>query len=335
MIKFAKNGSVVTTAAVKLARAKTGRRLVAFPADHPFYSYDDWFIGKTPCNLGIPEETKTFSVTFQSCNIDSLRALFEQYPDEIACVITEPERAGCNSTCFCGGDPATFLRKAIDLAHEYGALFVIDEMITGFKTAFPGTITRYNLEPDMATWGKGIANGFSFCALTGKKEVMELGGIRNKGAEKVFLISTTHGGETHALAAAIKTIGIFREEDVVAKNHAKGTLLADLCTQLVSQNDLGDFIEMIPCPWMLLFTFKDASRQVSMEFRTLFLQEMIARGVLFQGIFIPTLSHTEDDLYYFAKAFGESLKVYRAALSEGYAAYLHGEPIKGVFRKYL
>lgn len=334
MIKFAKNGSVVTTAAVKLSRAKTGRKLVAFPSDHPFYSYDDWFIGTTPCNQGIPKEIGAFSVTFKSCDLNSLKALFEQYPDQIACVITEPEKLTCGN-CNCERKPEAFLREAIELAHQHGALFIIDEMITGFKTALPGSITKYNLEPDMATWGKGIANGFSFCALTGKKEVMELGGIRNEGAEKVFLISTTHGGETHTMAAAIETIRVFETEDVVTKNLQKGNELIALCQQLVSKHQLNDFLQVIPCPWMVGFAFFDASKSASPEFRTLFLQEMIARGVLFQGIFVPCYTHTEDDIYYFAKAFEASLEVYKKALSNGIEGILIGKVIKGVFRKYL
>ena len=336
MIKFAKNGSVVTTAAVKLARAQTGRKIIAFPADHPFYSYDDWFIGTTPCNQGIPEETGAFSATFQSCSIASLEALFEKHPADIACVITEPERMSCTTgNCACGGDPATFLRKAIGLAHKYGALFIIDEMITGFKSGFPGSMTNYNLEPDMATWGKGIANGFSFCALTGKKEVMELGGIRNEGAEKVFLISTTHGGETHTLAAAIATIKEFKQHDVVATNHLKGQQLIRLCSEMTSKHALNDFVQVISCPWMVGFSFLDSSQTASPELRTLFMQEMIARGVLFQGIFVPCFSHDEDDLYYFAKAFDASLAVYAEALREGTAKLLTGKPVKAVFRKYL
>jgi spore coat polysaccharide biosynthesis protein SpsF len=335
MIKFAKNGSVVTTAAVKLARAKTGRKLIAFPADHPFYSYDDWFIGKTPCNQGIPQEIGAFSVTFQSCNLDSLKSLFEQYPNEIACVITEPEKLNCGSGCSCGNDPGSFLKQAIDLAHKHGALFIIDEMITGFKTSFPGSITKYNLEPDMATWGKGIANGFSFCALTGKKEVMELGGIRNTGAEKVFLISTTHGGETHAMAAAIATIKIFREQNVTANNLVKGKQLIELCQERIRLHEMEDFVQIIPCPWMVGFVFKDKQQTVSPEFRTLFLQEMIRHGVLFQGIFVPCHTHTENDLYYFTKAFDASLITYKSALNEGVENYLSGKAVKAVFRKYL
>ena len=217
MIKFAKNGSIVTTAAVKLARAFTGRKLIAFPHDHPFYSYDDWFIGKTACNFGVPDEISDLSVTFKSNDLNSLKELFDKYPGQIACVITEPERSIDQ-----GVNAGEYLQQAIDLAHKEGALFIIDEMITGFKTDFPGSIKKYNLKPDMATWGKGIANGFSFCALTGTKEIMELGGIRNKGKEKVFLISTTHGGETNSIAAGLATIKEFKTKKVIENNQKLG-----------------------------------------------------------------------------------------------------------------
>ena len=333
-VKFAKNGSIVTTAAVKLARAKTGRKLVAFPGDHPFYSYDDWFIGKTACNKGIPEEVSNLSVTFQSFNIDSLNELFEKYPNQIACVITEPEKGNYPHLAE-DFKVENFLKQAIELCHQNGALFIADEMVTGFKTDFPGSITKYGVVPDMATWGKGIANGFSFCALTGKKEVMELGGITREGEEKVFLISTTHGGETHTMAAAIASINEFENKNVITHNHSIGRKLIDLCEQLIKDAEVQDFIEVVKADWMPIFVFKDASKTFCQGYRTLFMQEMIRRGVLFQGAFVPCFSHTDDDVYYFAKAFAESLKAYQEALQNGYEKYLVGEPAKAVFRKIL
>jgi len=335
MIKFAKNGSTVTTAAVKLARAKTGRRLVAFPGDHPFYSYDDWFIGATECRRGVPAEISELSLTFKGCDLASLEALFEAHPGEIACVITEPERSVCPLSCACGGRPDEFLRKAIDLTHAHGALFILDEMITGFKSAFPGSITKYDLRPDMATWGKGIANGFAFCALTGTSGVMELGGIRRKGEEKVFLISTTHGAETHAMGAVQATIDVFQQRDVVAHNHRIGRQLIDGCTRVLAARSLAHAIAVAPCPWMPTFIFRDASGAISPGMRTLAMQEMIANGVLFQGIFIPCLSHTEADVARFVAAFDAMCDVYARALVQGYETLLVGEPARPVFRKYL
>lgn len=335
MVKFAKNGSTVTTAAVKLARARTGRKLVAFPGNHPFYSYDDWFIGTTPANRGVPEEITSLSLTFKACDLSSLQALFDQYPDQIACVITEPEKSTCVEGCRCGGDVGGTLRQAIDLTRSHGALFILDEMVTGFKTALPGSMTRYGLDPDMATWGKGIANGFSFCALTGKRDVMELGGIRRRGEEKVFLISTTHGAETHAMAAALATVDEFVQRDVVAHNQDLGRRLAGECEQLIGRHGLEGFVHVIKCDWMPTFAFNDQNRQPCAGFRTLFMQEMIKRGILFQGVFVPCYSHSRQDVRQFAQAFGDSLDVYARALNDGYRSHLIGEPARPVFRKTL
>lgn len=327
MIKFSKNGSVVTTAAVKLARVHTGRKLIAFPYDHPFYSYDDWFIGKTTCNKGVPEEISNLSVTYKSDDLESLKELFEKYPNQIAGVISEPEK---HSPL-----PKDYLKNAIDFVHENGAIYILDEMITGFKTDFPGSIKKYNVKPDIATWGKGIANGFSFCAMTGTKEIMSLGGILDEGKEKVFLTSTTHGGETHAIAAALATIEVFEKENVLQHNHAIGSQIIEQCTAIVKENKLEEYIEIAGSNWMVVFVFKNKEKNVCMGMRTLFLQEMIKNEVLFQGIFVPCFSHNEPEVEKFIMALTKSIVVYKKALEEGYEKYLIGEPTKPVFRKIL
>jgi spore coat polysaccharide biosynthesis protein SpsF len=333
MIKFAKNGSTATTAAVKLARAHTGRKLVAFPEDHPFYSYDDWFIGKTLCSKGVPEEVKSLTVTFDSCNIESLKALFKKYPNQIAAVITEPVKPHC-SNCSCSISSQEYLQQAISLTQEEGAVFILDEMVSGFKVDLPGAISKYNLNPDLATWGKGIANGFSFCALTGKKEIMDLGGINNEREEKVFLISSTHGGETHAIRAGIQTIKEFIKHDVINHNHKIGNELIQKAQDLINYYDLTSFIEITPCPWMVAFTFKDKEQKVCNGLRTYFLQEMISERVLFQGIFVPCLSHKKKEITVFLEAFEKALVNYKKCIKKGFDKLLEGEPTKAVFRKY-
>jgi len=327
MIKFAKNGSTVTTAAVKLARGFTGRKLVAFPYDHPFYSYDDWFIGKTPCDLGIPTEIKNLSVTYKADDINSLNELFQKYPDQIACVISEPEKNF-------GVDPL-YLQKAIDLTHKNGSLYIVDEMITGFKTFLPGSLVKFNVKPDMATWGKGIANGFSFCALTGTKEVMKLGGITEIGKEKLFLISTTHGGETHAFAAAMATIDEFLLHNVIEHIHKVGGNIISEARKIIHSNQLDQFIQITDSNWQPLFIFKNINNEIDNGYRTLFMQEMIQNRILFQGIFQPCFSHKSEEIIKFLEGFNLSCKVYKDALEYGWEHYLVGEPTKPVFRKFL
>ena len=326
MIKFGKNGSLVITAAIKLARAYNGRKLVAYPSDHPFYSYDDWFIGQTVCDKGIPSEYKSLTVTYKSDDLSTLEQLFEQYPDQISCVVSEPER------CV---DDFMNLHELIAITQKNGALFIQDEMITGYKTDFPGSISKYNTHPDMATWGKGIANGFSFCALTGKKEIMELGGIRNEGKEKVFLISTTHGGETTAIAAGLATIDVFEKQNVIGHNHEIGQRMIEVCNKVILENRLSESVNLSAKDWMQAFIFRDNKGIISQGYRTLMMQEMIKRGILFQGAFIPCFSHTQSDVDYFADALNDSLQIYKKALAEGFEKYLIGSPAKAVFRKVL
>lgn len=327
MIKFAKNGSVVTTAAVKLARAFTRRKLVARPIDHPFYSYDDWFIGSTEVKLGIPEEIEALTVFYTSDDMESLRALFEQYPNQIACVISEPEKFNLL--------PEHYLRNAIELAHKHGTLWIMDEMITGFKTHYPGSMTKYGVVPDMATWGKGIANGFSFSCLTGKKEIMELGGIRKEGAEKLFLISTTHGAETCSIAAALATMDVFEREPVVHHTQQLGQRFIDATKALFESEGIGSNIRNMQFNWHASLGYYDEEGRASLGLRTLFHQELIKRGILFQGIFCPHYSHTEEQVDCIVEAMSDSIHIFKKGLQEGYEKYLVGAAIKPVFRKYI
>ncbi len=327
MIKYAKNGSVCTTAAVKLARAYTGRTLVARPIDHPFYSYDDWFIGSTACDFGIPDQFKQLTVTYKSDSIEELEKLFAQYPNQIACIISEPEKWNALEP--------DFYQKAIDLAHKHGTLWIMDEMITGFKTDFPGSIKKFNAQPDMATWGKGIANGFSFCALTGKKEIMEYGGINRVGEPKVFLVSTTHGGETHAIAAGLATIEVFEKENVIAHNHAIGDYFIKGANEIITRKKLSDYLQLGGFNWSVFLTVKNNQREIDFGLRTLFMQEMIKRGVLYQGILAPCFSHTTQDIDWMLAAFDESCDVFMLGLQDGYEKHLIGDQvIKPVFRKF-
>lgn len=326
-IKFCKNGSTATTAAVKLARAFTNRDLIAFPGDHPFYSYDDWFIGKKECNRGVSKPVANLSLTYDSSDLATLEKLFQDNPGRIACVISEPQK-----------DPAIaqeYMDKQAKLIHEHGALFILDEMITGFKMDFPGAITKYNVDADMATWGKSIANGFSFSCLTGKNKVMELGGIRRKGEEKVFLISTTHGGETHAMAACLAVINEYRKNKVIQHNHNIGDQLIAKISEVVDKKGLKAFVRTKGNNWLFVNTFGSKESEVSMELYTVMQQEMIKRGVLYNAVFVPCYTHNAAEVDHFISAFSESLDVYAQALEQGHENFLIGEPSKPVFRKYL
>ncbi len=323
-IKFCKDGSSATTAAVKLARAHTGRDRVVLCADHPFYSYDDWFIGTTAMAAGIPQAVRELTHTFRYNNLESLQRVFDQYPGEIACVIMEPARVD---------EPQNnFLQQVKNLCHRNGALFILDEMITGFRWNLQGAQKTYNVVPDLSTFGKGIANGFSVAALMGRRDIMQLGGLNHDKA-RVFLLSATHGAEAHALAAGLETLRVYREWDVVNRLYRQGTRLADGIQRSIDELHLNDYVQVLGRPVNLIYATKDQQGERSQPFRTLMLQELIRRGVIAPSL-VVSFAHTDADIDQTIDIFSEALYIYRRALNEGIEKYLVGRPVKPVFRTY-
>ena len=326
LIKFAKNGSSVTSAAVKLSRAYTEKKIIAFPKDHPFYSYDDWFISSKENNSGIPKDIAELSVTFDSTDPDTLKYLFKKYKNKIACVITEPENLKpVDSECILEIEKITKKNKSI---------FIVDEMLTGFRSDFPGSYTKLKLNPDLTTWGKAIGNGFSFCALAGKKKIMNLGGIKFNLKPRVFLLSTTHGAESAGLAAGKAVINFYKKKSVIKHNKHIIKKINSNIKKILETKSLLEYIKPYASDWRIYFEFLDKSKKISNNFKTLFMQEMIKNGIIFQGQFLPCFSHNQSDLRKINKAFEKSSEIYKLALEKGIKKYLIGEPIKNVFRKY-
>ena len=324
MVKFAKDGSDVTTAAIRLSRAYTGRDLIARCADQPFFSVDDWFIGNTPMSAGIPRAVQELTLQFRYNDAESLRVLFEQHPGRVACVILEAATAI---------EPeANFLKTVQTLCRKEGAIFILDEMITGFRWHLGGAQKLYGTTPDLSTFGKAMGNGFSVSALVGKRELMSLGGL-DHDKERVFLLSTTHGAESHSLAAAIKTMQIYRDNGVVDYLYTQGEKLRVGINRSIESLGLIGYFEVLGRPSNLIYATRDQSRQPSQAFRALFLQETIRRGLLMPSL-VVSFSHTDTDIDRTNDAVGEALRVYRKALDDGVEKYLFGRPVKPVFRKF-
>jgi len=325
MVKFTKDGSTCTTAAIRLARAYTHRDCVAICADSPFYSYDDWFIGTTAMDGGIPEIATAQTLRFQYNRIETLQALFDAHPNRIACVMLEPARSV---------EPADgFLKKVEALCRRHGAVLILDETITGFRWHAGGAQDVYGVTPDLSIFGKAMGNGFAVSALAGRRALMDQGGIRAPGARRVFLLSTTHGAEHHALAAAMATMTVYRDEPVVEHLHAQGERLRAGVTAIVGSLGLqGHFgVEGRGCS--LMFTCRDRSGAASQPMRTLFMQEMIRHGVLAPS-WLTAYAHTDRDIERTLEACGEALLVYRRALDEGHERFLAGPATRGVYRRY-
>ena len=324
MVKFAKNGSDANGGAIKLARAYTGRDLVAVCADQPFFSVDDWFIGATPMDAGIPQAIKELTVKFNFNDLESAAELFGKYPGRIAAVVLEAEKEI---------PPAKdFLQKLLDLCHREGALLILDEMITGFRWHNGGAQAYYGITPDLSTFGKALGNGFSVSALAGKREIMRLGGLDHDRG-RVFLLSTTHGAETHGLAAGLEVMRIYQNEPVVETLWAQGAKLSEGVLAAVADLKLEAHFRLAGKPCCLVYATLDADKRPSQEFRTLFLQETIKRGLLATSL-IVSYSHTDEDIRKTVEIIHASLSVYKKALEEGIGKHLVGRPVKPVMRKF-
>ncbi|GAA2327554.1 glutamate-1-semialdehyde 2,1-aminomutase [Streptomyces cuspidosporus] len=325
MVKFAKNGSDATTAAVRLARAATGRPRAAICADHPFFSADDWFIGTTPMSAGVPAATNELTVAFPYGDLAAVEELLTRYRDEVACLILEPATHT---------EPAPgYLAGLRELADRYGCVLIFDEMITGFRWSEAGAQGLYGVVPDLSTFGKALGNGFAVSALAGRRDLMERGGLRHSG-DRVFLLSTTHGAETHSLAAAMAVLTSYAEEGVTARLHALGERLAAGVRAAAADMGVGDHIVLRGRASNLVFATLDENRQPSQRYRTLFLRRLLAGGVLAPS-FVVSSALDDADIEHTVEVVAQACAVYRKALDAADPTpWLGGRPVKPVFRRW-
>jgi glutamate-1-semialdehyde 2,1-aminomutase len=324
MVKFTKNGSDATTAAVRLARAATGCKLVARCADHAFFSTDDWFIGTTPMNAGIPDETTEQTVSFPYGDLQAAEDLLQRHDGEIACLILEPAAAV--------EPPPGYLQGLRELATRHGVVLIFDEMITGFRWSAHGAQGLYGVTPDLSTFGKALGNGFAVSALAGKRELMEIGGLHTD-RERVFLLSTTHGAETHSLAAAMAVMDIYRDEDVIGRMHALGDRLAAGVREVAAGIGVEDHVVVRGRASNMVFGTLDEEGKPSQPYRTLFLRELISGGVLGPS-FVVSAALTEADIDKTIDVVAQACTVYRKALdANDPTPWMGGRPVQPVFRK--
>ena len=326
VVKFAKNGSAATTAAVKLARAYTKRDLVAMCAG-AFNGFDDWGIASTPMTAGIPKTVLNMTKSFEYNNIVSVRKMFKKYPKKIAAVILEPATEV--------GPVNNFLQEVQRICRQNGTILIFDEMISGFRWHLKGAQYVYKVTPDLSTFGKAISNGFALAALVGRKDIMELGGMDTK-KERVALISATHAGENHALVAAIATLKELKSKNVPAYVNKLGNLLKSEFNKIARKHGLDSVLSVIgEFGCRIRVQFEDFGGYTAAQIKTYFAQEMISQGILFNGYFSPTLSHKKREVAQTLKGWEFSCRKLKEVLADkSLEKELVGEPIRPVFRKY-
>ena len=286
MVRFGKNGSDATAGAIRLARAYTGRDRVAVCGYH---GWQDWYIGSTARHRGVPQSTRDLAHAFTYNDLDSLNEQLERHAGQFAAVILEPMNVV---------DPAPgFLEGVRDSTHRHGALLVFDETITGFRYSNGGAQELFGVTPDLATFGKGLANGYPLSAVAGRRELMKL-------MEDIFF-SVTFGGEALSLAAARATLSKLQIEPVTAQLGARGRTLMKGVSGLIEQHDLKGMLSVSGHPSWSFLLIEDQPGASKWELKTLLLQELFARGVLSLGTHNLSYAHSEADIERLLAVYGE------------------------------
>ena len=311
-VRFGKNGSDATAGAIRLARAYTKKNYVLYCGYH---GWQDWYIGSTSMNRGVPESVQKLTDTFQYNNIDSLIQKFEIYKNQVAAVIIEP----MNTQFPMKG----FLESVKEITHKNNSVLIFDEIVTGFRLSQGGAQELFGVTPDLTTLGKGLANGFPLSAIAGRSDIMSL-------LEEVYF-SFTFGGEALSLAASLATLNKLQNEPVLETIKENGTFLNNELNALINGYDLQDFVSISGHPsWSFISFSKNLNQQKA---KTFFMQEMMSSGILCLGSHILTYAHTQKDIRYLLKTydlFFEKLK--RSIKMNNLDEYIHCEVIEPLFK---
>ena len=313
-VRFAKNGTDATSGAIRVARAFTGRDRVAVCGYH---GWQDWYIGSTARDLGVPKTVKELTHSFIYNDILSLNNVLEAHPGEFAAVILEPMNSAYPKD--------DFLQKVQALAREHGALLVFDETITGFRYAIGGAQQEFSVTPDLATFGKGMANGYPLSALVGKSEYMNI-------VDQIFF-SGTFGGETLSLAAAKAVLAKLRREPVIETLCTRGKEILEGVARIIDANRLGDVIGLSGHPSWSFLQFREKAPFSNWEIKTLFIQEVFRRGIYTLGTHNLSYAHSEADVAELLACYEEVFSLIAGALSAGKVRdLLECEPLVPLFK---
>lgn len=313
-VRFGKNGSDATAGAVRVARAFTGREHVAVSGYH---GWQDWYIGSTARNKGVPAETRSLSHSFPYNDLEALERLLGEHPGRFAAVILEPMNVAWPKPGF--------LQGVVDLAHAHGAVAVFDETITGFRYGLGGAQELFGVTPDLACFGKGLANGYPLAAVAGRADIM-------KEFEEVFF-SFTMGGETLSLAAARAAVDKSRAVDLPGALAAKGKRLIAGVEERIARHDCAAFLSIVGHPSWTFLVIADTENAGQFELKTLYMQEVLARGMLTLGTHNLSLAHSGADIDALLAVYDEVFPILREAVAAGdVAARLRCEPLRPLFK---
>jgi glutamate-1-semialdehyde 2,1-aminomutase len=314
MVRFGKNGSDATAGAVRVARAVTGRDHVLVCGYH---GWQDWYIGSTTRDKGVPAATSALTHKFVFNDLASVEALVAEYPRQVAAIILEPMNIERPRPDFLEG-----LRR---IADREGIVLTFDETITGFRFAKGGAQEFFGVTPDLATLGKGLANGFPLSAVCGRADLM-------KEMSEVFF-SFTMGGETLSLAAAKASLDKIAREPVIETMRRQGARIVAGLKSRIAAHGVEAFCEVKGDDTWSFFILSDTEGATAMELKTLWLQEMFARGVLSLGTHNMSYAHGDAEVEVLLAAYDQVLPVLRDAVrNHAIRQYLKCEPLIPLFK---
>ena len=313
-VRFGKNGTDATSAAIRLARAYTGRDDIAVCGYH---GWQDWYIGSTSRNKGVPQSVSSHTHTFKYNDLESLNEINAACPKGLAAVILEPMHTDWPKPGW--------LESIRHFCDQNGAILVFDETITGFRFKAGGAQEEFDVLPDLTTLGKGIANGFPLSAITGKRELMQ-------EMNEIFY-SGTFGGDLISLAAAKAVLGLHQQVDIAGKLGQIGNDLANNVNRIIDNVGLEDCLSLSGHPTWKILKWQDHEAASSAEIKTLFLQEMFKKGVLILSSHNVSLSMNPRKISQISQAYAEVLNLIATALNKGTVkSLLEAPPLVPLFR---
>lgn len=314
MVRFGKNGTDATSAAIRLARAYTGRDHVLVSG---YFGWQDWSIGSTTRNKGVPDVVSSLTHKFEFNSLDSLSSLFSQLESKVAAVILEP----MNVTYPTQG----YLEAVKELAHSQGALLIFDETITGFRFSSGGAQELFGVTPDISTFGKGMANGYPISAVVGRKDVM-------MEMEEIFF-SGTFGGELLSLAAAKHVLERHKNENVARELELIGGNLEVLTNRAIHEAGIGEMLSLSGHPTWKFLNWRATPEFSVEEIKTYFMQLIFERGLLLLGTHNVTLAHKQKVVEKIAEIYSEVFEIMKDKIEKGtLRSDLKVEPLKPLFK---
>jgi glutamate-1-semialdehyde 2,1-aminomutase len=314
MVRFGKNGTDATSAAIRLARAYTGRDHVLVCG---YFGWQDWSIGSTTRNKGVPEVVSSLTHKFEFNNLNSLSSLFSKLESKVAAVILEPMNVAYPNNGY--------LEAVKELAHSKGALLIFDETITGFRFSTGGAQELFGVTPDLSTFGKGMANGYPISAVVGRRDVM-------MEMEEIFF-SGTFGGELLSLAAAKYVIGRHKNENVAKELEIVGGNLEVLTNRAIHEAGIGELLSLSGHPTWTFLNWRSTPEFSVEEIKTYFMQLIFQRGLLVLGTHNVTLAHNQKIVKKISEIYLEVFGIMKDKIEKGtLRSELKVKPLKPLFK---